>query len=1345
MSVSTSFDLTVKPLHNESPYKQCESPTLAIRIAFASNDHVWVGSDFAVLPGGASTIDAKIQKITGSGSTVNPLTSASTIGGASVAITDKNGSLSELIQQKLLNLKGTRKSVVEIYEGCQGEEIGDDNLVQTLLFYDYNYKAGTVTIDLKELIYSTKTEIFSAHTGRLYETIDAEQTTIRFTSDDSSPFPTFAHSDHYTVDPYFGPEGNPQSQSPTGQNISIEKFGYAQIEETGEEFSFTSVTNYGDYYEFNVYERGVFGTLAQAVEVEPDTEQDNRPLVSELIVFEETLAETLCFLWAGSSLNGNRTMPDHWCMQIDRDYIDVEQLIKLHENHVGPNVRAKVVGEETAKDVIEKQVLRLGPIGVRTDRWGRLSPFTLSAPTQDATYIFEFTPDSIVNIGELKTSQKNIYSPIVLEWAYNATSEVFRHKQVYTYVASELINKPTDEKTLQFKWLQPGAHTDAHISKLLEIFGAQYGHPTLHLQIKSLPSGRHLKIGDVVRVNVPQLRDSSSFIPNDVALKRSFLIVGKTYDYYTRQATYQLISYTKKPDPFSLVSGSSVLPDEHYTGNSFPGVSGGVYSGSYQISPDQIYTHNGALTLADGSILSLSSNGQRMRLHVMGHLSINGTIDLTGMGIHAGGAGQTQTTDAQPGEPGYFGSNRGGAGLDTNIVLTGGGDNPACVDMFKWAREYPNDKPGVTNGLYNSIPQPGLTLQNGVLSGMPADLSGSGGAGGAMSHYYRPNGPLGDCAEIDNYLDGAAGGRGGCGLEIICRGFSLGPNARIITNGGDASAVNSAIDPRDNTTYYGGAGAPGMPGCVIIYVDGNHTAPAITSYVEAYPGSTTSYITPHALPERYNMASECAIVAYIPNDVTPQELPKTSDDISSLKAQISELAATQYDGQFNTFIQNTIPGSSDTGDYWLDTIDPNNPIGKKYDGSAWIVINDPDRDSVLQAMIRHWESMSEAERAAALADGKIKTFITYSTDSNDWPEPDSIGDLLYVDPLSTILKTSDGLTWDQTFLKNIEMPTTNNMIVDPGFGEAALNGKKTWQNLDDGTYLLGDLSNQNQLDISHSYQSNAGEGSNSAGVFINAECLQDATYNPPWVRFETIATYQATMGQTLRGGIKAKILNLGAGGSGASVACGVVCYDVNNNELGEITLGNVGSASNDFQIDTLHREINDYSDTYKSIQYIRPFYKILPDGVIGVLTQAWVDFITVEFSERMHYYAQETSGTVPVNTLTLTNQLIETAVDCFDYDDIFDISWSLTLTASATRNVYVAIQLVNDVSLGGPRRNVAISHQLSSGDNETLGGSFEIKPQEVGSSKIKMWAIADGTGVAASDLALTVSVKRSGF
>ncbi len=1357
MSVRTQVNLSILPERLNQRAGVCEEPIRAVRYIFSDSSEIWTpcAQTTTELPSGVQAWGQLAEPFDRWSISLDPSTTKTTIGTTKLKIQDLNSEFSLAIQAKKQANVGTRKAIVRLYEACKGETFTDAHIVGTYQLYDDSYQAGYITQTLKPLTLTTREKIFETYTLYVASGYSADQNYIDFVdltesrNEDGSitsldeKVPLFAHNDYYSSHPYSGDEGaghNPSTVYSTtteqARNSTHEKFGYLELT-TGEivvhvGFSINGEDEYGRaIYRANIVERGALGTNATSASIDGDiSKTENLSKAKELIYLEEKGPELMSLVLTGYSINGNRVFP--WGLDIDRSWLDTAMLAWMNEWPLQKHI-VRTSKSVNGKEWLESEIYPVMGAFLNNLPDGRMTAKPLVLPLEDTPSSVEFNHYNCRHIKDRFSFTRKldeIHSHIITRWGYRETGDYFLFEHNDYYDDSRELYRGTEPLEREFKTLQPGQHTDASISTLSQKLAMANAFERVRMKVKALPSMRYVELGDVVRVNFEKVRDMSSDRPSDVSLNRAMLVTGVDPDAKTRQVVYTLEGYTRKPAP-KYPEGTSadnppVTVDDISNGRQHLSAvmtiesNGDVNGAGTTIPPGEYYYDGPILRFRNTTPFIASQIGRKIGIYCTSttHVqddSTSGMFRLSAMGAHPGGYGAVSIgTPARPGESGYFGSGSGGGGADVDIfaINIGNENSPNYSEQFRNVRSQANG--ATTQGRNGNVSGMSLSRQNGEILGLPADLSGSGGAGGGLTIL---NGVTDQQtgAQSTVYLRGSTGGRGGMGFELMCGSFAWKAGNQIDLSGGPSA------DTFQNGQMYGARGADGYPGVFHLILPRHATPPPISEYVLANHGRLESEMQgdrlqspseeirysvntddyrPHYDPQsRTNMAVSCSVVSYIPQDSVPEEFKETfagrewQADIDSLRADQEALFATTMRSDVDVFFGPTAPNSPKNGDYWGNTSDlvdwgtdgDRVPKGYQFLDNDWELV--PVQDSNWKVYVESWLALDAAGKARALADGKIKSYYTESNNRNDWPTPSSYGDLLYVKPRSQMYRaiTAGGvLVWDEddAFVDELAMPTAGQAVIDASFHEIANNNKETWHRTEAYGNTTGTVD-----------YGNYGEG-NSPGARI-----ENSDNSTVW--FPSVKRYPAKKGDIFRVGGRVKCTNISS--SGPAIAIRALDKDGNQIDLKGVQQTSSASEFIDLgQYFDLNSNIVDYSD----VNFFDVMFGMTTTATAGSAT-GYFDHV---FVERANYYQNNTvssSNTSVANTSKVVGSSGNFAI--YDTQDTVDIRYSFAFATLDSGKVQIELTETLGQNSRGVIDEATITHPGGfNSENRIVSGQISV-------------------------------------
>lgn len=1318
MSILSTIAVKVLAEKVSTVSDHCQNPVYVAAIEFGPNDVVWLsnGETNAELPSGATTVEARIREPSPASSNLNPVELATTIGGGTLDVVDINGTFSRLVQDKRLAGTGSRKAKVRLYEACKGNQVTADHLTHTLEWYNQSHSPGEVKLTLKELIYTTKETVLSASTAKLAKNYAITDTKLRLFdtggADISEMFPVFAHTSSYRNQRYDGKEN--QGLSPTQPydatseyNKTHEAFGYVRMRDSGNLICHSGFTQYdGSVWEADIIDRGALGTTDSAIEISEDIDSaENFPDVEEVIYLEESVPEIVCMIWTGTSINGNRVFP--WGLDIPRSKVDLPSLALL-SNDLQTIPRVITSESSKAKEFLQDEILPIIGAFIDTNPDGKLSLKQLQTPTFDATGVATLDHSNSEVAGPVLIDRDEVYNTIAILWGYNEASDSFRYRTTNNYLESAAIYGNTETKTIELKWLQPGAQTDAAIRTIIDRLAMQYAFERVSIKVKALPSMRYLAKGQVVFCDYDGIRDSASADGNVITLKRPMIIVGTQRVKGTRQVVYSLMGYTRRPRSGNNSAEVQHLTLEQITANSTRknlntvcNISGGDITNPTTPLPVGSYFYDDDLRAINTTPYPLSGYGTvDLWMPTDKHFEENSTsgwFDGKGKGLHKGGKGAVTAGDhyvshATPGERGFFGSNTGGGGVRVGSRHHGEHDNYVhglYVESL--------DNGAVTQALYDDVPDLELRMEDGVILGLPEDLSGSGGGGGGWSSFRTKVDR--DAQPSHEFYDGADAGRGGAGFRLVCGSFGFANGTQLDLSGENAETPATIV--KGNKTFILGAASGGANGVMQLILPRGATPPDLAAYVKAKygsPGNIGSRLPSgrasigaldDAINHSYNAPSlsgshsaAATIVSEVPADVVPEE-PVTAfagedwrAEVDSLKDDLDSMFANTMRSSVIVHYQKNQPTGGTDLDYWanIEDLDPEDrPTIRQLIDGAWSL--SPLEDAHAQLIAANYAASTAAQRAQLTADGKSKTTKTDEQNPDDWPKPSGYGDLLYVKPLSQVYRCEDGKSWDvnETFVDELAMPTSANIIHDPTFDEIANNGKRTWSY---APIITADVTTAQVT-----YGAGHGEGG-GPGCLLMAYMNDDSSD----AHIVTERYHPAKKGDVFR--LSARIRGIRDRGL---PYIRLLCFDANKNQLNvssSITTIYLSENTNNEYVDIAnHIELNDITSDFGAVNYVKVAVGVR--GSFGGANPSTLnsytrfDYIGCERSanyRRGTTYNAFSSRIVPSSQKapsfgsSLGRAATAYQTNIYSAGDVFEVNFDFDATSDSESEMYVSVQ-----------------------------------------------------------------------
>lgn len=765
---------------NVAPQK---SPRFVVATIFdVASIYVTSHAGITTVPG--VVLDGALQDPSAISQKIVPDEGRSEIGSMSFTLVDLNSSFTNEARSKINAGKGLRGKEVRLYVGYEGMDFTAFQRFQTQVISDVEYDEGVYRIQCRDITREQRKEIFEPKKTTLRNSISATATTI----------PVYVTTGFSTV--FHGPSYSDAPNTTVGY-IIIDKEIIRYTGKTSD--SFTGCT------------RGVLNTRAVAHEVDAGTAEDRRPKVEEYIYLELPAAKLAYAILTGVIYNDSATLPSHWHLGIDPSWVRLSDFTGIGEDLWDPTLDtdgfiARFAGlkKTDGKKFLESESYMLlgcyspiysdGTIGLRR----------MNHVLADAPFVVELNENNCVSWSGLKHEMDAFHNHIRVDWNWDG-EDFTRRKDIFD-ATSISIHKATPVKELKFNGLHGARHTDAIVAKRIDALRDRYTYPPETMQVTVLPSLNRLEVGDIVRVNLPTVRD---FAGAGAHINRSFEIQQKSEDFATGNVTLHLFGSTGRASVGPPTADTSPLPDAYYTAQGVNlstvctivvvGSVGVIQPGTYNLTGNTdmnasgaVYYYPGDLELADGATLTINNNVQ---LRVRGFFTVNGDFDGVGRG-KAGVADSSGVDTIQPGTGGFIGNSRGMDGVQVQLP------NVRTVPC------------AFTQGQYSAFPYLDLVVSGTSLVGIPGDFRGTSGGGGGKIQSNTSG-----SSTVIVRSAGGAGANSGAGLCIVCRGLAFGASGQINLSGA-SSAATSPITVF-GASLYPGAGGAGSPGGLLILLDGS--------------------------------------------------------------------------------------------------------------------------------------------------------------------------------------------------------------------------------------------------------------------------------------------------------------------------------------------------------------------------------------------------------------------------------------------------------------------------------------------------------------------------------------------
>lgn len=779
-------------IYAQHQYAASSEPFYVVSIEFAPASFEYFASHAGIpdIPGGV--IESVIEDFSSVSQSFDPETGASRIGSLSVLLGDVAGAVTDVFQARLAAGTGVRNKRLRFYKGFRGLSFNDFELKWTQDVHEAKEDHARYTIACSDLQRTMRTEIFTLKTTVLDATLSATATTA--TVADTSKFMLVEHGSNYA----HGPNG------PWGYfRLDDEVIGY-----TGK----TAIT-------FTGLDRGLFNTKPAEHVVDP-SDPERHPEIEEYVYLQMPVPKLIKALMTGVLHGqGGATLPTDWHMGIDPALIDDAQFTAIGEDLWDPTNDAvglpayfTDISSIDGKRFLESECFLLAQIFSPVLSDGRLGLKRFTPALASAAHVITLNKSNVVRHSALKYAMREVFNRIVLNWSW--VDGEFRKQTIKLDTDSIAKHGQAPIKVYNFRGLASNLATDSVLDQRFDAIRDRFSAPPLSITVSVSKSLDRLELGDVVLVQLPNVRDMAADTVNPIDRAFEIRQIMET----RKQLSFVLSGSSAAAVPTaSAVNG---LPDAYYDQEGtelstvVPITAGVTDAGTSTLVGDpllanSVFYYIGHLTIGADTILNIDDNVQ---LRVRGFVTLDGDINGVGRGL-AGVVDGITTGDAPGGQLGFFGATVAGYGAEYDADRFGFNSRPAGGGTIVAAAAAP--------------PLQNLSVTGNTLNGLPTDLRGcSGGPGGKLVNSSG--------AQVGA---GGTGGDGGAGLLIVCRGMSFGAGASINLSG--SSGLSALQQTLASKQFFGGGGAGGAPGALYVLVDGDQSMPQVSSTIFTAIGGNT--------------------------------------------------------------------------------------------------------------------------------------------------------------------------------------------------------------------------------------------------------------------------------------------------------------------------------------------------------------------------------------------------------------------------------------------------------------------------------------------------------------------------
>jgi len=732
-----------------------------------------------------NVISGALKNVSSTSQRLNPDKANSSIG--SIRFECLDDGLTDLQQTKLNNGFGLKGKRVRVYVGYRGLLWSEFVPVQTqIISKAITYKDGVYTFNCSDIQRAMRKQLFIVKETVLTGSVAKDDSVIEVQNTTG-------------FEKVFQP--------PTADSIApSQEIGLLKISD-GDNFELVMWTGKTST-SFTGCTRGMLGTPVLEFDVEPD---ETGASVEEFVYLSAPALMVSYALLTGSWYGyPGKFLPNHWHLGISTNYIKTSDFIGMPDlwdiNDIDAGVVATVLGPtaEDGKKFIEEQLFLMISVYPPIDATGELGLKRITQVSALGAYDRELDEDNVVSYGVLTSDLGAIVNRYVIQWDYSLRRDIYQRTSVL--IDQDSIDKHgvSNTKSIKLKTLFGSKDSLKVINSNFNAVTARYSTPPLKLPLVLTPDQNDLEVSDVVRVNLPAIRN----------LNRNFELQSTGIDWTTGRVSVNLFGTSQgagllTPDSTHAVDttflSKNVPAGNWLTPTNYPGlitssngtshIVGNLTGANALVGLDDlndldcVYYCPEDLQIDSGFTVEINKNTQ---IRVEGYFTNNGTIDGKGNGYLGG-----DRSIPRYGIGGGVGSV--GEHPELKFWQAGSGNKEyASPGRRKNRVEAPR------NYRY-SLPELVLKITDDLLRGLPTSLIGTTG--------NSAQGLRNIDAGTDAIEHGGVAGDSGAGLVIVSAGFNNG-NGGFIDLSGTSGSVGASY-AWQGTTLYAGSGQGGHNGGLV--------------------------------------------------------------------------------------------------------------------------------------------------------------------------------------------------------------------------------------------------------------------------------------------------------------------------------------------------------------------------------------------------------------------------------------------------------------------------------------------------------------------------------------------------
>ncbi len=783
--------------------ESCE-PTAYVRIETNNSYDIYLTTHNNMLTVNAPDIliEGVISGLSVGSESITPEKGFSVLGGGSIELNEAQ--FTDALRDLIDDDRAIFNNKTEIYSGTAELAIGDYEKFQTLYVKGISSTDVSYSINLQTAQIFSNKKLFEKKESELFKGFRSDEVLTEIEMLSTTGYELVEHDSEW--------EDSPNETVGYLKVIGQDSEGN-EVTEILKYWSKDATKFYGDPNNSNIIERSVF--RSGLVTATGTSDSDTVTLVQEYIYINLSTGKMILALLTGALYGqAGQTLPEKWHAGIDASLVNINSIEQIGfdlwnpANDTGFPFYIDNPTEDTAKTYIAREILRVVGLSFLTDVNGEIACKRYGQVITGSSTQVILNNNDITNSPNFSRNSGDVRNEFAVRWDYRSATQKYNRSEII--IDQDSIDRNGVTSRAETILLKAVRNSNLEINDLLKTvtdgIRTRLSNPSIKPSISaSFRRTVGLEVMDVIGLSLDGYSDYS----DSGDINRPFEIQSIKYDLLNRTTQMKLYGSSDKAGIIDINSTSTTAILDHVGYAAFESNLTGTFT-----NVSSVLTLTSDCDLGDAGDIGqtiqyfydglINLNG--FTLNIFGTPIIDANIDardstINGVGTGStGGVGQlTNSTTGVRGGIGYFG-NYDSAEEGVTVTDSSGPNNQTVRRLIRRDALKNSNGSGVIDNFVISVDS------DGVVSGIPERLSGSGGSGGLSS--WRDAGPT-------IYARGANGATGGAGLMVFYDDFLVNIGTNIDLGAGQISDIPPLITS-DGFELVGGRAGIGWGGAFVV-------------------------------------------------------------------------------------------------------------------------------------------------------------------------------------------------------------------------------------------------------------------------------------------------------------------------------------------------------------------------------------------------------------------------------------------------------------------------------------------------------------------------------------------------